>query len=103
MLSEEQIQDALRASRVIPLGVTNPHGPFGLEQLAEAIARLTASGVSHPAQELVERPLALPRSTWDKLDQLARETTQATSHQTTASRVAALLLEQCVNDAEYAA
>jgi hypothetical protein len=40
MLSQEEIRQALRAGRVIPLGVANPHGPLGLEQLAAATARL---------------------------------------------------------------
>ena len=36
MLSEEQIRQALHASRVVPLAVARPHGPLGLEQLAAA-------------------------------------------------------------------
>ena len=42
MLSQEEIQQALRASRVVPLGVTNPHGPLGLEQLAAEVRGVTA-------------------------------------------------------------
>ena len=38
MLTEEQIRQSLHARRVIPLGVANPHGPFGLEQLAAAVS-----------------------------------------------------------------
>jgi hypothetical protein len=41
-LSQEEIQRALHASRVIPLGVSNPHGPLGLDQLA-AVAPLTGA------------------------------------------------------------
>jgi hypothetical protein len=38
MLSEEHIKQALHASRILPLGIANPHGPFGLEHLAEAVS-----------------------------------------------------------------
>ena len=40
MLSEEEIRQALHASRVVPLAVPKPHGPLGLEQLAAAVARI---------------------------------------------------------------
>ena len=40
MLSEKQIQQALHASRVVPLAVAKPHGPLGLEQLAAAVSRV---------------------------------------------------------------
>jgi len=43
MLTEEEIRDALHASRVVPTSVPNPHGPFGLEQFAEAVARATVA------------------------------------------------------------
>src|SRR5215469_15409601 len=69
MLNEEQIRQALHAHRVLPLGVANPHGPLGLEQVAEAVSRLHQcnAGTSR-----VERPIALPLATWRKLDELAR-------------------------------
>jgi hypothetical protein len=35
MLSEEQIRQALHASRVVPLAVEKPHDPLGLEQLVD--------------------------------------------------------------------
>ena len=38
MLTEQEIRDALHARRVVPLPVPSPHGPLGLEQLAEAVA-----------------------------------------------------------------
>jgi hypothetical protein len=43
MLDEKEIQRALRASRVVPLSVPNPHGPLGLEQLARVVARIATS------------------------------------------------------------
>jgi hypothetical protein len=39
MLTEQEIRDALHAGRVVSLPVASPHGPLGLEQLAEAVAR----------------------------------------------------------------
>lgn len=93
MLSEQQIKQALHAQRVLPLGVASPHGPLGLEQLAEAVSRL-----SGPAgQSRVERPIAVPVETWRKLDELARNASQAQPHPITASDVAAAILEQAVN------
>lgn len=94
MLSEEQIQQALHADAVLPLGVANPHGPLGLEQLAEAVSRLSQpqAGMSR-----VQRPIALPLATWQKLDELARNASHARPHPVTASDVAAAILEQTVN------
>ncbi len=65
MLSEEDIRQALHASRVVPLEVARPHGPLGLEQLAAAVSRVNpafGSGSSH-----VRRPIALDHATWGKL------------------------------------
>jgi hypothetical protein len=94
MLSEEQIQKALHADRVLPLGVANPHGPLGLEQLAEAVHRLDRS---QQGASRVERPIALPVETWQKLDELARNASQARPGAVTASDVAIAILEQAVN------
>lgn len=96
MLTEQQIQRALKASRVVPVGVANSHGPLGLEQLAETVVRSVQAGASGAGQALIERPIALPVGTWEKLDQLARRTTQTAAQPTSASAVAAALLEQCV-------
>ncbi len=94
MLSEEQIQQALQADRVLPLGVPNPHGPLGLEQLAEAVSRLSRpqAGASR-----VERPIALPVETWQKLDEMARNASLAHHRPMAASEMAAAILEQTVN------
>ena len=93
-LSEEQIKQALHADRVRPLGVANPHGPLGLEQLAEAVSRLSRPQMG---TSRVERPIALPVETWQKLDELARNASQAQPRPVTASDVAAAILEQTVN------
>jgi hypothetical protein len=61
MLSQQEIQEALRARRVVPLGVSNPHGPLGLEQLAAAVAR-----IAQPDRE--ELTIPLRRETREKLE-----------------------------------
>ena len=94
MLSEEQIRQALHASRVVPLAVARPHGPLGLEQLAAAVSRVNpALGSGSPR---VRRPIALTMQTWEKLEQLAETAAQTTSQPVTASQVAAAIIEQYV-------
>ena len=52
----EEIQKALHASRMIPLMLKNPHGPLGLEHLAETVARIPYSPVaSKVADAIIER------------------------------------------------
>jgi hypothetical protein len=94
MLSEEQIRQALHASRVVPLSVEKPHGPLGLEQLAAAVFRVNPAIGSGDLR--VCRPIALDHETWEKLDQLAENTGQTTSQHVTASQVAAAIIEQFV-------
>ena len=94
MLSEQDIRDALHASRVVPLSVPNPHGPLGLEQLAEAVARATTAQIQSAGS--VERSLTLPIATWEKLDGLARTATKAGLGRLSASDVAVALIEQAV-------
>ena len=93
MLSEEQIKQALHADRVVPLNVPNPHGPLGLEHLAEAVSRLNIP--SGPSR--VERSIALPVETWRKLDELARSASQTQPRPLTASEMAAAILEHTVH------
>ncbi len=94
MLSEEQIRQALHASRVVPLAVAKPHGPLGLEQLAAAVSRINpALGSGDPH---VCRPIALDQATWEKLQQLAEAAAQTSSQHVTASQVAAAIIEQFV-------
>ena len=96
MLTEKEIQQALRAGRVVPLAVTNPHGPLGLEQLAAAVARIADSPVSLPEDGRICRPIALSVQTWNKLDQLAQTTAQTSARPVTASEVATAIIEQFV-------
>src|SRR4051794_36894948 len=95
MLTEEQIRQALHAQRVVPLQVPNPHGPFGLEQLAEAVAQLRG----HPAEAAsrVERLLSLRQQTWQKLDELAKTASRTNSPPLTAADIAIAILEEAVN------
>ena len=95
MLSEKEIQEARHASRVLPLAVPNPHGPLGLEQLAETVERATRVSQS-PTGQKVQRPLTLPLETWEKLDGLARAATRPGSRPFSASDVAAALIERSV-------
>ena len=59
MLTEKEIQQALPASRVVPLSVPNPHGPLGLEQLTAAIANLPDSPIPRPEQCRISRTISL--------------------------------------------
>jgi hypothetical protein len=93
VLSEEQIRQALHASRVVPLSVARPHGPLVLEQLA-AVSRVNpALGSGAPR---VRRPIALDHETWEKLEQLAETAAQTTLQHVTALQVAAAIIEQFV-------
>ena len=89
MLRQQEIQEALRARRVVSLGVPNPHGPLGLEQLAAAVSRIAAA----EREELV---IPLTRQTREKLEQLALAEGQATALPITAAELAAAVVEQFV-------
>src|SRR5205823_5772968 len=91
-----EIQLALHADRVVPLTVPNPHGPLGLEQLAAAVAHITNSPVLLPDDGRVRRPIALSVQTWQKLQQLAETTAQASAGPVNASDVATAIIEQFV-------
>jgi hypothetical protein len=94
MLSEEEIRRALNASRVIPLDVRNPHGPLGLEELAATVKRRLADGELNSVEERVRRAIDLPAETWARLDQLATETSRATSSRVRPSDLAASIIEE---------
>ncbi len=93
MLSEQEIRQALHASRVVALSVPSPHGPLGLEQLAEEVGQIIALWTSSEAGARVRRPIELPIETWEKLAHLAKAATQATSRPMTASEVAGAIIE----------
>jgi hypothetical protein len=97
MFNDQEIRDALHASRVVAVPVPNPHGPLGLEQSAEAVVRATAAP-ERPADS-VQRTLTLPVATWEKLDVLARTANMAGSRRLSASDVAAALIEQAIMSA----
>jgi hypothetical protein len=89
MPSQQEIQQALRARRAVPLGVPNPHGPLGLEHLAAVVARIAEAD----REELV---IPLRRETREKLEQLALAEGEATAHPITAAELAAAVVEQFV-------
>lgn len=99
MLSEEEIQRALGADRVVPLGEFSAHGPLGLEHLAAIVERLRCPLTSVRGSALIERPIALPLETWEKLDRLARLNSQPNDRTVSPSAVAAELLKRCIADA----
>lgn len=100
MLTEEAIRQALHASRVVPLGVANPHGPLGLEQLAAAVAVHREAAQIHPPSDRVRRPIELPVQTWEKLHALAAATSRAGTSPVSAGELAAAIIEQYVLDAD---
>jgi hypothetical protein len=59
MLTEKDIQQALHARRVVPLSVTNPHGPLGLEELAAVVAWLADSPTAGLETGGIRRPISL--------------------------------------------
>lgn len=99
MLTEDAIRRALHASRVIPLAVTNPHGPLGLEQLAAAVAAHREGAGAHPQPDRVRRPIELPVQTWEKLRALAAATSRAGMPPVSTGELAAAIIEQYVLDA----
>lgn len=94
MLTEADIQNALHASRVVPLKVSKPHGPLGLEQLAGAVARIANSPVTLPEEGRIRRPISLSVQAWEKLEQLATTTAQTSSQPVTASDIVTAIVEQ---------
>jgi hypothetical protein len=97
MLDEETIRRALHADRVVPLGIANPHGPLGLEQLAAAVAAYR--GAAPPQPDRVRRPIELPVQTWEKLHALAAATSGAGTPPISAGELAAAIIEQYVLEA----
>jgi hypothetical protein len=96
MLTEEQIRQALHASRVIPVGVPDPHGPLGLEHLAAAVARHVDRADRPADQPRLRRLIELRTETWEKLADLAEATACANSAHLSASQLAAVIIERAV-------
>lgn len=90
MLTEREIQRALKASRVLPVSTANAHGPLGLEQLAAEVAAIRAAQPSTLA-------IPLRAETWAKLQHLAEsEGKTGTSNNITAADIAAAIVERYV-------
>lgn len=96
MLTEGQIRQALHASRVVPLALANPHGPLGLEQLADAVAAIREHAQSHPPTDRVRRPIELPVQTWEKLQALAATTSESGAPPVSTGELAAAIIERYV-------
>jgi hypothetical protein len=96
MLTEDAIRRALHASRVVPLGVPNPHGPLGLEHLAAAVAMHREAVQAHAPFDRVRRPIELPVQTWEKLHALAAATSRAGTPPVSAGELAAAIIEQYI-------
>jgi hypothetical protein len=92
MLTQEQIQQALHASRVVPLPVPNSHGPLGLDHLRDAVAQIPNSPVERC--DKIRRLVELSPAAWAKLDQMAADAAKSADQLVSGSQVAALILEQ---------
>ena len=88
MLTEREIQEALKASRVVPVRTANPHGPLGLEQLAAEVADLRGE----PRFPAVVVPL--PPETWDRLQRLAEAERQAQAAPVTTAGLVRAIVER---------
>ncbi len=87
MLTEQEIKQALHASRVAPMPMAVPHGPFGWEHLSQFLGgRLDMSKVV--------KSLEIPAETWQKLEKIADEASRIQSRPVSVSDVAAAILRQ---------
>jgi hypothetical protein len=93
MLSEQEIKQALRASRVAPMSVPNPHGPLGWEHLAHELSHFLAR--SGPGIKVV-KSLEVPEETWHKLQQLADEAARKEARPVSVSALAVAILQHYV-------
>jgi hypothetical protein len=93
MLSEQEIKQALRASRVVPMSVPNPHGPIGWQHLAHSMARFLQDDARTTK---VAHTLEMPAETWQKLEQLADEASKVEARPVSASDVATAILRHYV-------
>jgi hypothetical protein len=89
MLTEQEIQKALKAARVVPIATANPHGPLGLQQLAAEIAVIRS-----PGSPTITIPLRA--ETWAKLQHLAESEVRNGSKVITAADIAAAIVERYV-------
>jgi hypothetical protein len=96
MISIEEIQSALHASRVIEHGVANPHGPLGLEPLAARVREIQGQRQGMQVSRGVQRPITLGIAAWEHLDEMAEMASRTTTHPVSASEIAAAILEHYV-------
>jgi hypothetical protein len=87
MLTDRDIQQALKASRVVPVTTANPHGPLGLAQLSAEVA-----GIRQPATVTIP----VRAETWAKLQHLADVEGQAAARPVTVEEVAAAIVERFI-------
>jgi hypothetical protein len=87
MLTDREIQQALRASRVVPVGTPNPHGPLGLQQLAAEVADIRQATVTIP----------LRAETWARLRHQAEVESRSAARPVTVAEVAAAIVERFVS------
>ena len=88
MLSENEIQQALHASRVVALHTANPHGPLGLEQLAAEV------GVIRGERRFQSVVVPLAPETWDKLQRLAASARQSNTKLITSADLVREIVER---------
>ena len=93
MLSEQEIKQALRASRVVPISVPNLHGPLGWEHLAQTLACFLGGNGSGTK---IVKSLEMPAETWEKLEKLANEAARAEARPVSVSELAAAILQHYV-------
>ena len=91
MLSEEQIKKGLHASRVVSVSVPNPHGPLGMEHLAQVVAQIQGNNGTHATKAV--HPLEVPLATWLKLEELADATAKTAARPVSVSEVAVAILQ----------
>lgn len=87
----ERMRQALGADAALPVHA-QPHGPFGLEWLAQELSARQQPKET-PTDQEVRRPVSFRRATWRALDALARQVSTP-QHPVSAVDVAAVLLER---------
>lgn len=95
MLTEQEIKQALHASRVAPMPMAVPHVPFGWEHLAQKVSRFFENNGTDEAK--IVQSLEMPLETWQQLEKLADEATRIEARPVSAAEVAAAILQHYFN------
>lgn len=90
MLSEQEVKQALHASRVVLMDVPNTHGPLGSKHLALTLARFLTPYGSAPT---VVKSIEIPSETWQKLEQLAAGASRSESRPVSVAEVASAIVQ----------